>query len=205
MFILDSANEIYEEYFPEVTRIINRANRGLTGTGVENLTGKMREKMLYFLVDEEELEYESGYFLIPETVRYIESAYYRTREIELCKSNQEYRAIINNVDAAPSLSYPVGLQVGERIKVSPLTIDADVTLTYLRKPIPANWAYIIVGNNPQVNPDATDYRDIDLHPSEENNMVMKVLRRMGINLKDQELLNYTMQQENIDFNQDNQP
>jgi hypothetical protein len=53
------------------------------------------------------------------------------------------------------------------------------------------------------NPSAVGFQDIDLHPSEESNVVLKTLSRLGINLKEEDLQNITMNKEQIEFNQNN--
>lgn len=203
VFINDAVNEIYEDYFPEVTRYINRQNRGLMNSGIENMPDRIREKINHFLVEDEALTYAAPYFTLPSTVRYIVSADYLTAEIDLCKSSKEFRLITRNPDTTPTTAYPIGLKVGNTIKVAPDTIVDDVTLTYLRKPLLANWAYVMVSGAEQANPSAADYRDIDLHPSEESKVMLLTLKRMGINLKDQELAQYAIGNENVEFNQDN--
>ena len=203
VFINDSVNEIYEDYFPDESRMVNRQNRGLTGVALWNIPERIRERALHFLVEEEDLVFEDGYFLIPDTVRYIDNAHYLEKEIEFYKNSREFRMVASNVDTTPSTTYPIGLKVGEKIKVAPNTITEGVKLSYLRKPIIANWAYEMVNGSEQVNPDAADYRDIDLHPGEENKLILLVLKRCGINLREQDLVGITTNDTNTEFNQDN--
>ena len=203
LFIYDAVMEIYNGYFVEVTRLVNRQNRGLVNGGVENIAERVREKLLYYLVEDETLTYAAPYFTIPTTVMFLESASYAGAEIEFCKSKREFTYVSNYVDTAPSATQPIGLRVGQALKVAPSTIVTGVKLSYLRKPLLPNWTYTIVNNAELFNPSAEDFADIDMHPAEEPVIVLAVLKRMGINLNDQPVLAYAQGQENNEFNQDN--
>lgn len=73
----------------------------------------------------------------------------------------------------------------------------------MRNPLIPNWTYNIVDDAELFNPSASDFQDIDLHISEENNVLVRTLKRFGINLKEQDLQGITVAEENKDFNQEN--
>lgn len=202
--LYDVVNEITEGYFYEVNRMLNRENRGLINGGLENIPDRVREKILYFLVEDVELTYADPYFELPTDLRYIDSVYYSdSSEVEFCKHNREFKLLLNYTDTLPTISNPIGLLVGDKIKIAPTTIIDGVTISYLRKPLIPNWTYTVVGGSELFNPSAPDFQDIDLHPSEENRVVLMTLQRFGINLKEQDLVQVTASKENTDFNQDN--
>ncbi len=202
--IHDSVVEIVDEYFYEINRLLNRENRGLISGGLVNLPDRVQEKILYFLKEDVALTYSASYFALPADLRYIDSVWYQsTNEIEFCKSNQEFRLIQGSNDVKPTTQYPIGLLVGEKVKIAPTTIANNVTISYLRNPLIPNWTYNIVDDVELFNPSASDFQDIDLHISEENNVLVKTLKRFGINLKEQDLQGITVAEENKDFNQEN--
>lgn len=202
--LYDAVNEIVEEYFYEVNRMLNRENRGLINGGLENLPDRIREKILYFLVEDVELNYADPYFELPTNLRYIDSVYYEdVNEVEFCKHNKEFKLLSNYADTLPTALSPIGLLVGNKIKIAPMTIVSGVTISYLRKPLIPNWTYTVIAGSELFNPSAPDFQDIDLHPSEENKVVLKTLQRFGINLKEQDLTQVTATKEISDFNQDN--
>lgn len=201
--LYDVVNEIVEEYFYEVNRMLNRENRGLINGGFENIPDRIREKILYFLVEDVELTHNDPYFNLPEDIRYIDSIYVGDNEVELCKHNREFKLLSNYTDTLPTTSNPIGLQVGTNLKIAPSTITDGVTISYLRKPLIPNWTYTVVSGAELFNPSAPDFQDIDLHPSEENKVVLMTLQRFGINLKEQDLVQITASKENSEFNQDN--
>ena len=202
--LYDVVNEIVEEYFYEVNRMLNRENRGLINGGFENIPDRIREKILYFLKEDVVLNYVAPYFELPADLRYIDSVFYQeNNEVEFCKHNKEFKLLLNYADTLPTNTNPIGLRVGNKIKVAPTTIVDEVTISYLRNPLIPNWTYTVVGGAELFNPSAPDFQDIDLHPSEENRVVLATLKRFGVNLKETDLTQMTAAREQIDFNQDN--
>ena len=202
--LYDVVNEIVEEYFYEVNRMLNRENRGLINGGFENIPDRIREKILYFLKEDVALTYSAPYFELPTDLRYIDSVFYQdNNEVEFCKHNKEFKLLLNYADTLPTNTNPIGLRIGNKIKVAPTTIVDEVTISYLRNPLIPNWTYTVVGGAELFNPSAPDFQDIDLHPSEENRVVLATLKRFGVNLKETDLTQMTAAREQIDFNQDN--
>jgi hypothetical protein len=202
--LYDVINEIVEGYFYEVNRMINRENRGLVNGGFENLPDRIREKILYFLKEDVTLTYAAPYFNLPNDLRYIDSVFYRSnREVEFCKNNKDFNLLLNYEDTLPTEKTPIGLRVGNQIKIAPTSIDTYVTISYLRNPLIPNWTYIVVDGAELFNPSAPDFQDIDLHPSEENKVILMTLQRFGINLKETDLIQVTASKENSEFNQEN--
>ena len=202
--LYDVVNEIVEEYFYEVNRMLNRENRGLINGGFENIPDRIREKILYFLKEDVALTYSAPYFELPADLRYIDSVFYQdNNEVEFCKHNKEFKLLLNYTDTLPTNTNPIGLRIGNKIKVAPTTIVDEVTISYLRNPLIPNWTYTVVGGAELFNPSAPDFQDIDLHPSEENRVVLATLKRFGVNLKETDLTQMTAAREQIDFNQDN--
>ena len=202
--LYDVVNEIVEEYFYEVNRMLNRENRGLINGGFENIPDRIREKILYFLKEDVVLNYAAPYFELPADLRYIDSVFYQeNNEVEFCRHNKEFKLLLNYADTLPTNTNPIGLRIGNKIKVAPTTIVDEVTISYLRNPLIPNWTYTVVGGAELFNPSAPDFQDIDLHPSEENRVVLATLKRFGVNLKETDLTQMTAAREQIDFNQDN--
>lgn len=201
--LYDVCGEIYEGYFSEIVRMTNRENRGLINSGLENIPDRIREKLQYFLVEDADLTYNSGLFEFPEDHRYSDTAIYDGAEIEFCKNRRHFDLVKNDADAKPTLAYPIGLRVGAAIKVAPSTITTGVTLTYLRNQLIPNWTFTMVGGAELFDPSINGFQDIDLHPAEENKVVMLTLNRFGMNLKENDVIAYTQGKQAQDFNQDN--
>lgn len=198
-----AVNDTYEGYFAELSRITNRQNRGLINSGLENIPDRIREKLQHFLVEDVELVYDAPYFILPADHRYSDSAEYLGADFEFAKNRKHFNIIKNDADAKPTTAMPVCLKVGEKLSVAPSTIISGVTITYLRNPIMANWTFNMISGAEVFDPSKNDFRDIDLHPGEETNIVIKTLSTFGINLKENDVVAYTQNKQAQEFNQDN--
>ena len=84
--------------------------------------------------------------------------------------------------AAPSLSRPIYTRENNTIKIYPLTIASGVSCKYIKYPTPVNWSYIVVKEKALYN--GTNSANFELHTSEENNLVNKILALAGISIED---------------------
>ena len=66
-------------------------------------------------------------------------------------------------------------------------IPVAVNVDYIRTPIPVNWTYVVVQGKALYNGNATDAQNFELHPSEETELVLKILTLAGFTLKDPNL------------------
>jgi len=107
----------------------------------------------------------------------------------------------NSPLAAPTKSNPVYTKFSSlndyiKIKIYPTPIAGDsVTVDYIVKPLSPNWTYLISGNNALYNPNGTGHQDFQLHASEENNLVIKILQLAGVAIKDFNLAQIAGQKE----------
>lgn len=197
-----AVEDIVNGYFIELNAALNRQNRGFSGVGLENVPDRIRERMLYFL-KEADLTYNDPVFELPSDIRYIDNIMYYDTEVEMCKNNKEFKAIYNLADTAPTTAYPIGLKIGNTVKIAPSAIVDAVTISYLRKHLIANWTFVVIGSTEVFNPSLSDFQDIDLHPSEEYNVILKTLGYFGINLKEQDIIQVANGIQQQKFNQEN--
>ena len=193
---------IYDEYFSEIARLVNRENRGLSGSGLENIPDRLREKIDHYR-SYGLLKKTGQFYIIPGDVRHLESVLVAGIEVESTKDLQEFKAISRLSYTEPTSSNPIMLRIGNSLQISPSTIESDVEIYYLRNPYMGKWTYQIISDTPIFNSSASDYKDIDIHPSEENKVIIRVLELFGINLKESELIEYGLAEKNADFEKDN--
>jgi len=92
----------------------------------------------------------------------------------------------------------------QRIKVYPYPIPPKdkVYISYVRKPIPAFWGYNVIGENALWDPNKST--NFELHSSEENDLVVKILSLAGISMKDAVLYQAAEQQDSKNTQQQKQ-
>ena len=82
----------------------------------------------------------------------------------------------------------------------------NVKVSYIRKPgtnfsgvvEKPNWTYVLAGygsKNALFQPSNSDFKDFELHASEENNLVIKILQLAGVSIKDFNLAQIAGQEE----------
>jgi hypothetical protein len=102
---------------------------------------------------------------------------------------------------APSSDFPAYYLEGENIKVFPTTVSS-VVLDYVKKPADPKWAYT-TGNGGQYTYDSNASIDFELHPSEETDLVVKILALAGVVIKDPTVIQVAQTEEANNFNQEN--
>ena len=128
----------------------------------------------------------------------------RPREVERV-SEKEFATIINSTLTQPTEEKPIYVRDGRPAGVDlvrvfvdnpagiPVQATAGCTCNYTRRPIDANWNFTVVNGYAQYN--ATGSIDFELHPSEENNLVHRILELAGIVMKDANLYQIASQEE----------
>tara|TARA_R100000544_G_scaffold11306_1_gene5072 strand:+ start:294 stop:1022 length:729 start_codon:yes stop_codon:yes gene_type:complete len=92
----------------------------------------------------------------------------------------------------------------DRIKVypNPTPVKDKVYISYVLKPNNAYWGYNVVGENALWDPNKSS--NFELHSSEENDLVVKILSLAGISMKDAILYQAAEQQDSKNIQQQKQ-
>lgn len=107
-------------------------------------------------------------------------------------SNEFNYANLNPL-TAPQASRPIYVRVsGGEIGIAPIGFTEDIKIYYIERPTDPDWGYVVVNGKALYNSNTSI--DFDLHDSEENNLVMRILTLAGIAMKDQ-LLTGTVSQD----------
>lgn len=124
----------------------------------------------------------------------------RATEVEQVKKSELTYMNASKLNA-PTSDFPAYYLEGNNIKVFPTTISS-ATLDYIKKPADPVWAYT-TGANGQYIYDSGNSVDFELHPSEETDLVIKILALSGVILKDPTVIQITQAEEATNFNQEN--
>jgi len=85
----------------------------------------------------------------------------------------------------PTVSNPAYVRSGDTsITIYPttLTSGSEVTYNYVKNPVSPKWTYNVVLGKAVYNGSASDAKDFELHDSEENTLVYKILELAGISM-----------------------
>ena len=98
-----------------------------------------------------------------------------------------------------------GIHNVQRIKIYPYpSLTEKAYVSYIAKPQKVVWGYTMVGDNALYNEASTATFNFQLHVSEENNLVMKILALAGISIKDPTVYQAASAEENKSIQQQKQ-
>ena len=82
----------------------------------------------------------------------------------------------------PTDSRPVYVRTGfNTMDFYPTSYSFTGTCTYVKKPLQPNWGYVVVNGKAMYDP--TSKVDFELHPSEENELIYKILKFAGLAMR----------------------
>ena len=81
---------------------------------------------------------------------------------------------------------------------------ANVTCNYIKKPATVKWTYTVIVGKALYNASAGDLQDFQLHASEENNLIIKILALVGISIKDTSVYQIATQEDVKNIQQEKQ-
>lgn len=109
--------------------------------------------------------------------------------------------------AAPTVARPVYVRKTEtvgnarllKLDIYPTTVTiGNIKHNYVKKPVTVAWGY----NTVTAAYDSSTTTDFELHPSEEANIVIKILQLIGVIIKDPSLYQISSQEEMKDLQQE---
>ena len=205
LFANQAQMEIFEQYFYD----LNQFSRILgNDTNYADMVTLLNEKIDHFekyrvAVD---MSNGSGVAILPDYYRMGKVFYYDTdnKYVEIEKINQnKIHHIQNSPLMKPNETRPVYVRfsgVGDnesnrerRIQIYPVTITSRVQCNYIAKPTTVNWQYNVINNSALYTPTGTV--DFELHESEEQTLVNKILQLAGVSIKDYNLAKVASEQE----------
>ena len=175
LFANQAQMEIFEQYFYD----INQFNR-MPGNSTEyaDMLTLLEEKIAIFK-NIKLLYYHSPHFQKPRELYRLGTLETGYGEIEQV-THKEYLNMKLSPLAKPTLKRAVFVDTPRGYRIYP-TFTNNVHCHYIRKPIKANWGYNVIGGNALYDPAISE--NFQLHPSEEQSLVVKILSLAGVSLE----------------------
>ena len=194
LFADQAQMDIFEQYFYD----INQFNR-VPGNDTEyaDMLTLLEEKIAIFK-NIKLLDYVEPYYKKPlqlYRVGTLETGFGQIEQI----THKEYLNIKLSPLAKPTLKRAVYIDTPQGFRVYP-TFTNNVQCHYIRKPRKVNWGYVVVDEHALY--DATTSVDFQLHPSEENNLIVKILALAGISIKDPSVYQIATAEDNKNIQQE---
>lgn len=127
------------------------------------------------------------------------SVYAAKDYVEIEKVSQGKISLLNNSNlTAPSIQFPAYAELEKTFDVYPVSFGGygAVKATYFRYPKDPKWTYITLANGePIFDQSQSDYQDFELPIEDEYKLVMKILQYAGISIRETEVTQFGMAQE----------
>jgi len=143
---------------------------------------------------------------IPEEIYRIGTLQISTRQVEILNS-KDFDMARKSALTGASVNRPLARIIGDVLQVitsnnSFLTSTSGWNIRYVEAPRKAEWAYVVINDKPLYNDNISV--DFELHPSEETELVYRILKFAGINLKAQEVVQVGQTLEQTQIQQEKQ-
>jgi hypothetical protein len=187
--------ELFEQMFHDYSRATVKRNRRGHKDGYGDVPARLSQAIETFRA-EDTLTYDGVQqrFILPGNTYWVDAPFYNTTtEVEITSPNEAARQIVL-LDAAPSTSYPIGViyenenpgtypDSNKALKVYPTSITGNIVANYIRYPEDPNWTYqTFLNGEPIFDQSQTDYQDFELPLDDYENLVIKILSYMGIQI-----------------------
>jgi predicted Zn-dependent protease len=200
LFANQAQMDIFEQYFYDIEQF------GLlhgNDTEYSDMLNILNEKISLF-EKTVNLTYSSStsYWSLPSDLYRLGTIIYSGNEVERVNKN-EYLYITSSPIAAPTADFPIYTKDIDGIKAyGPTEIDDSVEslkCNYIKKPTKVEWKYQIVYGEALY--DATYSVNFELHPSEEVELVTKILALAGVLVRDLSVYQLATQEDAMDIQQ----
>ena len=204
LFANQAQMDIFEQYFYDINQF-GRASGNETEYS-DPLT-MLNEKISIFKFQKKLVYNKPVFEKIPLLYR-LGVIFYKGTEVQ----QVNYSELLNmnkSLLSKPSEILPVFFERQDGYIIKPESIiekvkagEANVVCTYVKKPATVNWGYNVVGEHALY--DNTISVDFELHPSDETNLVVKILALAGITLKDPGVYQIASSEDNKNTQQEKQ-
>jgi len=196
LFANQAQMEMFEQYFYD----INQSNR-VPGNNQEysDSLSVLYEKIGLFEMEKGNAWMDANmpvtggiWMAIPSEVYKVGTVKVGTSQVELLNS-KDYDEARKSPLTAPTLEKPIGylsnrglaISVGDNLP-NPIPSGGNLSISYIKRPAKVEWAYVIVNDKALYNDNIAV--NFELHPSEETELVYKILKYSGVSLKAEDVM-----------------
>ena len=188
--------EIFEQYFYDVNQASGKhSNNTIFGDPLELLMPKLEIFHKSIVLSGQQV------FTLPDNLYRLMEVRYKGATVEKLTHSNYQNAMVSPL-TAPTLSRPIYHLKDKRIVTGPDVDFGSINVIYYLTPPIVQWAYVIVNDKPLHN--ANISVDFMLHAAEETELVYKILKLAGVNLKAQEVVQVGQALEQTQIQQEKQ-
>lgn len=186
--------DILDKAFFEYNKAIARQSMGRGGQGYADLPRKIQDTIDPFYATTS-ISLTNGVGTLPTFYNIIDvSTDSRLTQIERIEKSK-LSFLLSSPLTSPSTIFPIYYVTGSTLAVNPVTISS-IDMDYISVPVDPNWNYEVDANGALtfVTNDSVDFQ---LHPSDEVELVIGILKYAGVVIKDPSIIQAAGQEEMI--------
>jgi len=187
--------DIFNEYFEDLNQQLRvPGNDSEYSDRIKNL-----EQKISIFQEVGNCTYTSGKFNLPTLASPYEFyklgtvIYNDEKEVQYVQPNELLELNLSPI-TKPSEYWPIYTYKNFKIQVYPNTITNNISCTYIRKPLNPIWNFTVAPPAYQYIYNSTGSQDFELHPTEQVNIIIRILLYSGIVIKDPQIVQAAAQQ-----------
>ena len=186
--------DIFEQYIYDINQF-ERAKGN--DTEYSDMLEHLNEKLSVFK-HLQDLTYTTNYFALANNTYRIGSIIYKNVQVQEV-NDKEFVYLNSSPLLKPTRKNPIYIKRQNKIFLYPENIQANISCSFIKKPIKPRWNYVVVNGEALHN--STGSQNFQLHRSEENNLINKILQLAGITMNN-EIYQVASQEEVKDIQQE---
>ena len=202
LFANQAQMEIFEQYFYD----LNQASRTIGNDTVHaDIDDMLEEKLSIF--ERTESIYTAfpnqlgGGFVIPDNIYRISKVFNSTRDYEILSTKDWNDSRTGAPLIAPSANRPIANISNSNLKTNPTGGSRNVV--FFVKPAKVNWTYLLINLKAMYDANSSTVH-FELHPSEETELVYKILKFAGVSMKQNDIAQAAQAMETLQIQQEKQ-
>jgi hypothetical protein len=194
LFSNQAQKEIFEQYFYDLNQFQRVPGNGTVFADVDDM---LEEKLQVFETVATPLDianYASGQ--TPNQKR-LPSNFYRLKSVKLNSVDAEIMRTkdFENILTAPPLLRPTASRPVANLSGNILSVvggqsgfELPTNITYFRIPVKVSWGYVLINEKPLYDANTSKTTHFELHPSEETELVYKILKFAGVAIQRDDIM-----------------
>lgn len=201
LFAKSAQLEIFQEYFDNYRKAVFAKNNRRGSRGPADEVKDISHKLDIFTKKETLSSVGNNRLSLPSDLYMINTVLCNNVIVEEVDKTEFFYLNQANL-ASPSDTYKIYTRYGNDIEVSPYNANIDVI--YYKTPATPKWTYLTnPAGDPIHNPSATDFQDFELHPEEETQLIVKILRYAGVTIRAEDVVSVAEGQDKIEYEKEN--
>lgn len=199
--------DLLDKAFHDYNRAVTKQSVGRTGQGYADITKKLQDRIDPFYALEI-VTLTSGVGTLPTFYNIVNVSKEKDRLIQLERiEKSKLSFLLSSPLTAPSTTFPIYYITGSNITVNPSSFT-QVHIDYISVPPDPVWASTVDANGAltfdSTGASGVSFVDFTLHPSSEVDLILEILRYVGVTIKDPSVIQSAMAETNQKIQLENQ-